>query len=125
VADATRTTALPRPAALLFGVLAGPVAWAVQLLVIYGATPYLCGSGWTPLLHVVSAAAFLVVALGLRTAGRSWAALGHPRETESAGAPAAGRSKAMAIGGMGASAFFLVVVVAQALPIFFLDPCRR
>lgn len=110
-------------AALGFGVLGGPIAWAVQFHVSYFATPYLCGSGlgWLPL--AVSAAALVVVALALRAAWRSWARIGRPHETE--GSQVEGRTRMLAVGGLGVSAFFLVVIVAGAIPALLLDACRE
>ena len=109
--------------ALWFGILAGPVSWAAQLQFNYSATAYLCGSPWRPIYYVSSIVALLVTALALRTARRSWIAAGRERQTEGDGV--VGRTRMMAVAGIGASGFFLFVILVQVLPVLFLDPCLR
>jgi hypothetical protein len=109
--------------ASLFGFLAGPIAWAVQLNGIYIATPYLCGSPWTPIMYVFTALALLLTGAGLLVSWRSFEQAG--RHLSTGGAAPLGRTRMMAIGGLAVNGFFLIVVIAQALPTVMLDPCLQ
>jgi hypothetical protein len=106
---------------LLFGVLAGPMAWVAQFQINYAASAHLCESAWTPLLHVVSAGAFAMATLGFFAARRSWVRAGRPKKTD--GPSVIGRTRLMTLGGMIGSAFFMGVILVQAMPNFLFDPC--
>lgn len=112
-----------RKAALLFAALAGPFAWALELQVTYTAVPFLCGSAWTPILYVVPMVALLIAAAGFVVGHRNWRALGASGGGDGPGP--LGRSRLLALSGVVLGAFFLIVVVVQALPTFFLDPCVK
>jgi hypothetical protein len=109
-----------RDGLLVFGVLGGPVAWAAQLVVQYAATPALCGSGRTPLLHLVTAAALVVTGAALVAARRAGRTVGEAAEEVTVR-----RVHAMRLAGTVTSGFFLLVVLAQGLPALLLDPCLR
>jgi hypothetical protein len=107
---------------LWFGVLGAPVAWAIQLGVVYGAMPYVCGqANWFVLPATVSAAAFAIALVALRIAYRIWRVTGSSHHAEGAAEP--GRNRMLALLGLGASGFFAIVIVVQALPLFMLEPC--
>jgi hypothetical protein len=104
-------------------VLAGPFAWATDLLFSYSIVQWTCGGGPTVVLHLVSAAALVVIAAGAFVA---WSALqwasdsphedgSHPEE----------RGRFMAVLGLVMCAFFAVVVVATAVPRWVLDACQQ
>ncbi len=109
--------------ALWFGVLAGPMAWSLQFQASYALTPYVCESHLVILLYGVSVAALGFCTLGSLTAYRVWVKAG--REHHAAGPGVVGRSRLMALAGLGSSAFFLLVILAQALPIVLIDPCMQ
>lgn len=111
-------TARRRDGLLLFGLLGGPIAWAVQLEAQYMATPYLCGSRLAPLVHLATAFALAITGLALVAARRARSAGGDDGDVTDA------RARSMGAAGVYTSAFFLLVVVVQGLPALLLDPCR-
>lgn len=102
---------------LLFGVLAGPVAWFTQLMVQYVAAESLCGSAWTPLLYVITLVALAVTAVALVASRRGY------RDAAAEDDPAALRVRTMSRAGIVTSAFFLLVIAVQGIPALILDPC--
>jgi hypothetical protein len=109
-------------AALWGGVLAGPIAWALDLGVSYALVKWTCGSQHTSVLHLVTVGALVIIAGG---AFAAWRAL----EQTPAGAPTDGghafeRGRFMAIWGLWSCAFFTLVVLATALPPWVLDACQ-
>ena len=111
------------PAALWAGVLAGPLATLTQLQVNYALVLWACGAGSEWALHLVALLALLVtVAAGLLS-WRNWRRAGGSWEDEGAGIVP--RSRFMAAVGVLISAFIVLVVVAQWIPIFVYGPCER
>jgi hypothetical protein len=108
----------------LFAFLGGPIAWMAQLFFTYAAVPYLCGSPAAPFLFAgASLAAFAVTCAALAVAWRCLREAGGGLQTE--GPAELGRSRLLAWAGVAGSGYFLIVVAAQAVPFFFLDPCTR
>jgi hypothetical protein len=112
-----------RTLALAGGFFLAPFAWATQLLVNYSLTPTACVSGQTWMLHLVSLVALVTAAGGALLASSAWTRLtsgstekGDPRET--------GR-RFMALTGLVLSLFCVLVILAQELPTWWLDPCQR
>jgi hypothetical protein len=103
------------------GILAGPLAWALELVVNYALVKPACGRGWSPF-NVVTLGALLIVAAG---AFASWRALtATPTDAPTDGGHPIDRSRAMAIYGLWSAALFGVVVVAGAVPQWMLDACK-
>jgi hypothetical protein len=116
----------PRLAALWIGVLAGPVAWAALLETNYVLSYVACEQRHTWMLHLATAAALGLIALAAYAAWRAAPPLGSdetpsvdPSET------ALLRARFMAIGGLGLSGFFAVVIIATEIPALVLQPCGR
>ena len=113
-----------RLAALWTGVLAGPVVWAALLETNYAMSYVACEQRHTWMLHLATVVA--VALIGLAAFGL-WRARppGHddaepsidPRET------AVMRSRFMVIGGLAFCAWFTLVILATAIPVFILPPC--
>ena len=107
--------------ALLIGLLAGPVAWLVQLQVSYMLVPWVCARGGQVVLHLVALAMVAVAAAGLGLAWR--AALAARRVVGGGGAPGSEVRRFVAGCGVGLSLLFLLVIVASAIPNFILRAC--
>jgi hypothetical protein len=104
------------------GVLAGPIAFALDLLISYSLVKWTCGSQHTVVLHLVTLAALLIVAGG---AFASWTALAStPDHASSAGGRPVDRARFMALLGLAMSGFFAVVVIANGIPRLILDACQ-
>lgn len=108
-------------AELWFGLLAAPAAWFLHLTVNYSLVRYACATGAPWILHLVTLAALALAGTGGWVAWRNWRRTGRPAETTGGGVE--GRSRFMAVGGVAASAFFALVILAAELPNLFLEPC--
>jgi hypothetical protein len=99
-------------AALWWGWIAPPAWWLAQFEIRYATVPWACHHGYRWLVLALGAAAF---AIALLLTARAW-------QCRSAGS---GRPLSfLHAGGAGLAALFALVTLAQALPDFFLDPCR-
>jgi hypothetical protein len=108
--------------ALWIGVLLPPVAFLINLEVAYALVPPACSSHNTLPVHLVHLACLLLTLYGLVTAWRCWKDAGSTWPGE-AGDPLA-RSRFMAGTGLLVSGMFVLVIVAQWIPSFILDPCQ-
>jgi len=110
------------PLPLWTGILAGPVALAVDQLTSYALVKWTCATGRQAPLPLIAVAALAITAAGAFVA---WQALrqthhdvptdgGHPRQ----------RARFMAILGLTVSAFFALSIVALAIPPAVLDACH-
>lgn len=93
---------------LWVGVLAGPVAWAVQLQAVYAEAAWAVGNGPHWLLHATSLACLLAAVAGGWLAWQSVS--GWPSDRDE---PAAGRTRFLALLGVMSGATFALVIVAQ------------
>jgi hypothetical protein len=110
------------PLPLWSGILAGPVAWALDLMVSYALVQWTCSTQRQGLLHLISFAALALVFCGAVT---SWLAL----QRTAAGAATDGgqprqRARFMAVLGLASCALFAVTIVAGAIPRWMLDACQ-
>ena len=103
------------------GILAAPIAWALDEGIGYSLVPHACSTGHGYVLHVTSALCLLVAAVAFLIAFRMFI-LVPPSSTEDGGDPSS-RSRFMAIAGMISSAVFFMVMIAEAIPRFILSAC--
>lgn len=102
------------------GVLAGPVAWAVQLVAVYAMAAWRCDGGPAWPLHLGSLACLVVAAGGATLAWRDWRAVGGwPGASEEV---AVGRTRLMSVVGVMTGSLFVLVIFAQWLAVIVL-PC--
>ena len=123
----TSTAESRRSIGLWFGVLAGPAAWSLQILVGYSAEEIACSAGsQTETLVGVSIEAFILVlhialtavtVLAGLVSYRCWRATAHGDSSTG------GRARWMALAGMMVSVLFAIVIVSGFLPTLFLDSC--
>jgi hypothetical protein len=109
-------------AALWFGLLGGAFAWTFRLLISYPLVPHICETGLTIIPHAISFV-FLVVSLAATyVAWGRWLQVRDPALTD---VDEWGRQRAefMGVVGMLSSGMFALVIVAEWLPTFFVDPC--
>jgi hypothetical protein len=108
---------------LWFGILAGPLAFLLNLQLSYMLVQAVCVTAHHIILHIVPIGALLLTASGGASAWRNW------QRTRLAGSSKAGGmlscSRFMAGLGLLVSGLFLVVIVAQWLPNFMLNACQR
>lgn len=104
---------------LWYGMLAPPIAWALQLLVGYGVAAQACeGHIGTldPILHGITAIALAATIAALAAALYESARLSHEREGVTLD-----RARFMAFCGVILSTLFLILIVFTDIPTFFLE----
>jgi len=111
----------PRALMLWTGILAGPIAWAGDLLVRYSLVHWSCGTQQTVVLNVISVSAVLLIVGGGIVAWRAFQQT--PADAPSDGGHPIDRSRFMAVLGMLSSSLFALVVAAGAFPQWVLDAC--
>jgi hypothetical protein len=110
------------PLPLWTGILAGPVAWALDLGISYAIVKWLCASQREAPLHLITLAALTIVAGGAvmsflalqQTTGDVPTDVGTPRH----------RARFMAILGLTMCALFALQIVAGAIPKWMIDACQ-
>jgi hypothetical protein len=109
------------PLPLWSGILAGPLAWALDLTVGYAIVKWTCNSQRAVVLRAITPAALLIVGLG---AIASYVALQQTKgdEPTDGGRPRQ-RARFMALLGLTLCAFFALTIVALAIPKWVLDVC--
>ena len=111
----------PGISALWTGILAGPIAWAIDLTASYAIVKWTCSSQHTIVLHLITLGALLMIAAG---AAASFTALQRvPEQAIDDGPRPFDRGRFMALLGLLLSAMFALVVVASAVPRLVLDAC--
>lgn len=108
------------------GVVGGPLAVLVGLQVKYTiAQMWACESGTAAALVHVAALVTLLLAIGSGVAAASqWGPAVRGADPGDEGGPV-GRTRTLAVVGVGLSALSALVIVSQWLPQLFLDPCRQ
>ena len=105
------------------GVLVPPLASLALLEVAYLLVPYGCRTGRHWPLHLSALAALLVAAVGTALAWRNWDAVGRTWPDTEAGATP--RSRYLAAFGVLTGVMFVLVILAEWVPMLILDPCQR
>src|ERR1051325_345753 len=123
MADVANNTAPPSNAlALWAGILAGPVAWLLQMQGGYTLVPWACANGHVFVLHLVTLVGLLIAAAGALIAWRDWRRFGK-QWPKGKGGPHM-RRRFMAVLGLLTSVMFFLVILAQGIPSFILKPCQ-
>jgi hypothetical protein len=105
---------------LWVGLLAGPVAWAVQLQAVYALAAWAGDGGSLLPLHLVSLVCLLGAVAGWRLAWRSWRAVGGwPSGGDEV---AAGRTRLMSVLGLMTGTLFSLLIVAHWVAVAMLPP---
>ncbi len=111
----------PRGTALLwFGVLVGPIGWAVRLQASYMLVTSACAAGSQLRIHLVTVVTALFALAGAFVAWRCMRALG---EGSTAASGAGGRSRFMAVGGIVISIWFFVQILVEGMPALIVGAC--
>jgi hypothetical protein len=104
------------------GLLLPPAAFLANLEIAYALVPVACAARGTLLLHLVNAASLAVAVAGGLIAWRSWNMVGRLWPDGEAGP--IGRSRFLAAVGVSLAVLCVLVIVAQWLAVFLLDPCQ-
>lgn len=135
---------VPSVAILLFGLLAAPAAFLLDLGASFALVGHVCDTGRRIVSWAVTVGALALAVTGTWTAWRSWRQLGpeatQPEEgvehasrrssghalaqrlrTEAAGPE--GPARFLALWGILLGSFFIAAIVASALPALLIEPC--
>ena len=116
------STADVKPAALWFGLFAGPAAFLLNLQISYMLAPASCRLGNTIALHATNVVCLALAVAGGLVAWRHWRRSGGSWSGEEGGVLS--RIRFMAALGAMTSALFALVIFAQWIPAFVLNPCQ-
>jgi hypothetical protein len=116
-------TRWPGLLSLALGWLLGPVVALLNQQITYQADMWACGSNAGASIHLVPFLCLVVTVGAGITAYRDWKAVGAGVEEEAADVPS--RTRFLAMGGIGISAFSSLVIIAQWAAVFVFDPCMR
>src|SRR4051794_12071882 len=105
------------------GVLAGPIAWLVQFQIRYSLVPWVCTRHKPFVLHTVAGVFLLLVVVAGIFCWRTWVMAGKQWPTETESGPKA-RNVFLSLLGMLTSSLFALLIIAQGIPAFILDPCQ-
>jgi hypothetical protein len=103
------------------GVLAGPIAFFLNLQITYMLATLKCGDA-TVWLHLTAVGTLALALAGGALAWRDWRRTGGGEVGDGEGAIP--RSRFMSVLGMMTGALFALIIVAQWIPTFILGPCR-
>ena len=110
------------PAALWWGIFAGPLAWAADLTISYGLVQWTCAHGGVAMLHTMTLFTLAVTASGGWTAWRAHQQIPEGRPTDGGGE--IDRARFMAVLGLASTLLFAVSIVGLAVPRWVLDACH-
>lgn len=106
---------------LWIAVLGSAVVWFLQLQTSYSLVLYACAAGAMWSIHAASVLFLVLAAVPGWIGWQQWSAeSARDGERESAGG---GRRRFMALLGLMLTALFVLLIIAQAIPSFFFDPC--
>jgi hypothetical protein len=105
------------------GFLIPPVAWVLHHQFSYLYTYHACNSGNMWLFHAGTLLLLLFAASGSFLAWRAWKDTGQRWPDE--GGAVADRSRFMALGSLILGGLFVLLILAQYIPTFIVDPCIR
>ena len=108
--------------ALWAGLLAGPTAWAIDLVTSYALVKWTCGHQHASVLRLITLGALVMIGAG---AVASWRALAEaPADATMEGNRPFDRGRFMAVLGLATCAMFAVLVIAIGLPRWMIDACQ-
>lgn len=107
---------------LWFGMLGPPIIWGARFGASYVLVPYACARDTVLLLQLVTLVALLATAGAGFVAWRQGRAARKRDDDEPA--PADTRTRFMALAGVLSSGLFFLVIAAEGLALFFVDPCQ-
>jgi hypothetical protein len=115
--DARWLTPLP----LWAGILAGPMAWALDLTLSYGLVKWVCHSQSASTLTLITVVSLIVAAGGAVISAIAFSKTATDGPTD--GGRPRQRARFMSILGLTTSALFGLQIVAGAIPHWMLDAC--
>jgi hypothetical protein len=110
------------PAMIWWTMFAGPVGWATDLGFSYALAQHTCSTGHHYVLHVITVACAVIALSGFASGLTAYNEL--PEGAREEGARPLDRTHFQVLFGMVFSLAFTVVIVAEAVPRWILNPCQ-
>lgn len=104
------------------GILGAPAAWLIHLQIIYTLCPWACHTGHTWVLHVISIAFLLLLAVLAAICWLDWKRAGEQIASDTDDPPI-GRKRLVAGVGLMLASLLFVATVAQVIAGFLIRPC--
>ena len=104
------------------GMLFAPAVFFAHLQVAYMLVPWACATGGHVWIHVAGVASVVLAAVGALFAWRAWDRVGCDAPGE-AGGPVP-RARLLGAVGLGMSAMFVLLLLAQWVAAFVISPCQ-
>src|SRR3954463_13370947 len=117
----TRLPSHTYPSALIAAAI-GPVAWCINLEVVYALAPRACAGGGRGLLHLSTFCCLGIAILGAALSWFNWGWSGW-RDPSDADAGWPARVGFLSLLGIASGSLFALLIVAQWIAILALDPC--
>jgi hypothetical protein len=109
--------------ALWWGVLAGPIGFALDEVLSYATVQHSCSTGSHWWLHFYTLLGIVLALSGFAAA--RWCYRRLPENATDTGVMVESRSRWMAIYGSAASIAFVLVIIALAIPKWAMSPCDQ
>jgi hypothetical protein len=110
------------PLPLWTGILAGPIAWAFDLMASYAVVKWVCHTSNHAILPLITTVSLAMV---LGAAAISWTALRRTaNDAPTDGGRPRQRARFMAVLGLASCALFALQILAGAIPHWVLDACQ-
>ena len=106
---------------VVWGIFSGPLAWVLDHGSSYSVTQHACAAGNQSILYMISVTALLIAASGLLVSTRAFRNA-HPRRAPHLRGRRE-RVRFQSVIGIGLSASFLIVIIANAVPRWLLSAC--
>jgi hypothetical protein len=106
------------------GILIGPVAWLIQFQINYALVHVECRHHTKLALHIVSVF-FLLAVIGAGVVSKNYFRKTEAETSSSSSEAFSARRHFMAALGITTSALFALLIIAQAIASFILDPCQQ
>jgi hypothetical protein len=110
------------PLPLWTGILAGPIAWAFDLMASYAVVKWVCHTSHYAILPLITTASLAMV---VGAAAISWKALSRTtNDVPTDGGQPRQRARFMAVLGLASCGLFALQILAGAIPHWVLDACQ-
>jgi hypothetical protein len=110
------------PALVWWTMFAGPFAWVCDLGFSYVLAQHTCSTGHHYVLHVITVICALIALTGFAAGWAAYSTL--PKEASDKGARPMDRTHFQVLFGIVFSLAFTLVIVAEAVPRWILNPCQ-
>jgi hypothetical protein len=106
------------------GIIGAPLVWLTQFLILYALVPWVCHSRKFFTLHLTVALAAILVAAALVLCYRDWQQVAR-QIPESTDGQRLGTARLTASVGLLNTSLILLIIIAQGIALFFIDPCAH